>query len=126
MPSMEMNLSELMLTVPMKAVNPLAPSLRRDEPAPDLIGGWGEGLLPRIRTRGEFPSHLRCDMTSPRKRGEVKLPRCSRITSHHSGDVHMRLKPARIWSSSMPTKPINRIAMMTMVIERLFHSFQTK
>src|SRR6202043_602141 len=46
--------------------------------------------------------------------------------AHHSGNVTMRVKRARIWSSSMPTTPITRIAMMTLVIERLFHSFQTK
>src|ERR1700755_3367441 len=44
----------------------------------------------------------------------------------YSGNVTMRVKRARIWSSSMPTMPIVRIAMMTLVIERLFHSFQTK
>ncbi len=44
----------------------------------------------------------------------------------YSGNVTMRVKRARIWSSSMPTTPIRRIAMMTLVIERLFHSFQTK
>ena len=38
----------------------------------------------------------------------------------------MRVKRARIWSSSMPTTPISRIAMITLVIDRLFHSFQTK
>ena len=44
----------------------------------------------------------------------------------HSGNVTMRVNRARIWSSSMPTIPIRRMAMMTLVIERLFHSFQTK
>src|SRR5271154_7390687 len=44
----------------------------------------------------------------------------------HSGNVTMRVKRARIWSSSMPTRPIRRMAMMTLVMERLFHSFQTK
>src|SRR5258708_9500217 len=44
----------------------------------------------------------------------------------HSGNVTMRVKRARIWSSSMPTIPISRIAIITLVIERLFHSFQTK
>ncbi len=50
------------------------------------------------------------------------------FVGHHSysGNVTMRVKRARIWSSSMPTIPIRRIAMMTLVIERLFHSFQTK
>ena len=33
---------------------------------------------------------------------------------------------ASIWSSSMPTTPISRIAVITLVIDRLFHSFQTK
>ena len=37
-----------------------------------------------------------------------------------------RVKRASTWSSSMPTTPIRRMAMMTLVIERLFHSFQTK
>src|ERR1700716_265185 len=48
------------------------------------------------------------------------------VAHHHSGKVTMRLKRARTWSSSMPTTPISKIAMMTLVIDRLFHSFQTK
>jgi hypothetical protein len=35
--------------------------------------GWGEGLFSASAARGGSPSsHLRCDPTSPRKRGEVK------------------------------------------------------
>src|SRR5436190_9477195 len=48
------------------------------------------------------------------------------IGHRYSGNVTMRVKRARIWSSSMTTTPIARIAMMTLVIERLFHSFHTK
>ena len=48
------------------------------------------------------------------------------LVHHYSGNVTMRVNRARIWSSSMPTMPIRRMAMMTLVIERLFHSFQTK
>ena len=44
----------------------------------------------------------------------------------HSGKVTRRVSRARIWSSTMPTSPISRIAVITLVIERLFHSFQTK
>src|SRR5690606_16880929 len=45
---------------------------------------------------------------------------------HHSGKVTMRVARPSNWSNSMPTKPMTRMAMMTLVIERLFHSFQTK
>ena len=44
----------------------------------------------------------------------------------HSGNVTRRVSRARIWSSTMPTSPISRIAVITLVIEKLFHSFQTK
>ena len=37
-----------------------------------------------------------------------------------------RVARASSWSSTMPTMPITRIAVITLVIERLFHSFQTK
>src|SRR5262249_1407853 len=37
-----------------------------------------------------------------------------------------RWSRAMSWSSTMPTRPISRIALITFVIERLFHSFQTK
>src|SRR6266404_886160 len=52
----------------------------------------------------------------------IRVPR----GATHSGNVTMRVKRARIWSSNMPTRPMIRMAMMTLVIERLFHSFQTK
>src|SRR5215471_5501114 len=44
----------------------------------------------------------------------------------HSGNVTSRVARARIWSSAMPTTPITRIAVITLVMERLFHSFHTK
>ena len=59
----------------------------------------------------------------PSMRGE---PSPVAIHRAHSGKVTRRVRRARIWSSIMPTTPIARIAMITLVIERLFHSFQTK
>ena len=44
----------------------------------------------------------------------------------HSGNVTSRVSRASIRSSSMPTTPISRIALITFVIDKLFHSFQTK
>ena len=44
----------------------------------------------------------------------------------HSGNVTRRVSRASTRSSSMPTTPMTRIAMITLVIDRLFHSFQTK
>src|SRR3989440_2204520 len=54
---------------PDDAVGSLAPRLRGE--------GWGEGLSPRVAIHRETctPSpglHLRCNPTSPRKRGEVR------------------------------------------------------
>src|SRR6266511_4802268 len=44
----------------------------------------------------------------------------------HSGNVTRRVARASIRASTMPTTPITRIAVITLVMERLFHSFQTK
>jgi hypothetical protein len=35
---------------------PLSPLLRGRDERSSLLEGWGEGLAPRIRTRGESPS----------------------------------------------------------------------
>src|SRR5215469_14475499 len=51
---------------------------------------------------------------------------CCQPTKLHSGNVTSRVAHARIWSSTMPTTPITRIAVITLVMERLFHSFHTK
>jgi hypothetical protein len=47
-------------------------------------------------------------------------------TTPYSGNVTSRVARASSWSRIMPTTPITRIAVITLVIERLFHSFQTK
>ena len=57
---------------------------------------------------------------------EMNLSAACRSWRAHSGKVTRRVSRARIWSSTMPTSPISRIAVITLVIERLFHSFQTK
>ena len=44
----------------------------------------------------------------------------------YSGKVTSLVSFAIIRSSSMPTIPIARMAVMMLVIDRLFHSFQTK
>ena len=44
----------------------------------------------------------------------------------YSGNVTSRVSRARIKSSSIPTTPISKIALITLVIDKLFHSFQTK
>ena len=48
------------------------------------------------------------------------------VMSAHSGKVTRRVSRASSWSSTMPTKPISKIAVITLVIDKLFHSFQTK
>ena len=48
------------------------------------------------------------------------------VIGAHSGNVTSRVSRARIWSSTMPTSPISKIAVITLVIDKLFHSFQTK
>src|SRR5712691_12685796 len=55
-----------------------------------------------------------------------ELVRRHRECSRHSGKVTRRVSRASIRSRTMPTTPITRIAVMTLVIDRLFHSFQTK
>ena len=46
--------------------------------------------------------------------------------ARYSGNVTRRAHHASIWSSTMPTSPISKIALITLVIDKLFHSFQTK
>ncbi len=46
--------------------------------------------------------------------------------TRYSGKVTRRAAAASSWSRIMPIRPIIRIATMTLTMERLFHSFQTK
>ena len=74
-----------------------------------------------------FASPRRVGLSPQAGRGKVAATFVNETkTITYSGNVTMRVTRARIWSSSMPTRPIRRIAMMTLVMERLFHSFQTK
>ena len=44
----------------------------------------------------------------------------------YSGNVTSRCTRPSTWSSSMPPRPITMIETITWVIDRVFHSFQTK
>ena len=68
-----------------------------------------------------------------RTAGRVRIALCDRLdgdellVAHgYSGKVTIRVKRARIWSRIIPMTPMTRMAMITLVIDRLFHSFQTK
>jgi hypothetical protein len=76
--------------------------IRHDSSPSPACGGWGPS--PRIRTRGQSPSpgsHLRCDPTSPRKRGEVRKPSAPSQIRHALGSSHL----VRQRAQSKPSSP---------------------
>ena len=72
-------------------------------------------------TVAAFPSRPVKRLARPSMRIRESL-----MSRRYSGKVTSFVRRARIWSSAMPTRPMARIAVRMLVIDRLFHSFHTK
>src|SRR5919201_3961005 len=88
---------------------------------------------------GEFsachrePQILENSIESPTGRGELFRDSLygDELVAHmrepgYSWKVTSRVARASAWSSTMPTSPITRMAVITLVMERLFGSFHAK
>ncbi len=81
---------------------------------------------PRVIDSHRFSNTAVVPPSAAGKRRDMPSMEMKRSAIAHSGNVTSRVSRARIRSSNMPTTPISRIAVITLVIDRLFHSFQTK
>src|SRR5262249_60452672 len=93
---------------------------------PDAEGPIMQTNEPRAIESHRCPNTVLVPPPGTGNRRAMPSTEMNRSDMAHSGKVTRRVSRARIKSSNMPTGPITRIAVITLVIDRLFHSFQTK